>query len=131
MENTEETLSIVEAHRTWCEVHSLGIGRDVCRDLVEGLAVCSGGIFAFIADGDGMLNTKVIDILSRSVEPSYTQVSVSLVNGGSGSNSVMCYPEMGVRKHVRRHHDYVFYAILPIECYDTFQLNFSCFNTLT
>jgi hypothetical protein len=42
---------IVEGHRHWCEVHAFGLGSGVCRLLVEGFAVCSGGTFAFIADG--------------------------------------------------------------------------------
>lgn len=69
--NTDEVHDIVEEHRHWCEVHSFGLGTGVCRDLVEGLAICTGGIFCFI--GDGMnLNVKVIDALTRAVEPSYT-----------------------------------------------------------
>ena len=72
MENTDEVLDIVEEHKHWCEVHAIGIGSGVCRDLVTGLAVCTGGIFTFVDDGDGQINTKVIDALSRAVEPSYT-----------------------------------------------------------
>lgn len=43
--NTDEVHEIVEGHRHWCEVHSFGIGSGVCRDLVEGLAICTGGLF--------------------------------------------------------------------------------------
>lgn len=53
VENTWEVIEIVERHRHWCEVHAIGIGSGACRDLVSGLAAVSGGIFDYIADGDG------------------------------------------------------------------------------
>jgi hypothetical protein len=53
VENTEEVLSIVEEHKHWCEVHTIGIGGGVCKDLVTGLSVCTGGIYTFVDDGDG------------------------------------------------------------------------------
>ena len=65
-------LEVAETHKHWCEVHTIGLGPDVCHDLVDGLAAITGGIMAYVGDRDPMINTKVIDALSRAIEPSYT-----------------------------------------------------------
>ena len=72
IENTDEVIELTEKHKHMCEVHTIGIGNEVDHYLVEGLAVTTGGIFSFVDNGDGMINTKVIDALSRAIEPSYT-----------------------------------------------------------
>lgn len=71
----ENVFKLVRKNRSNNRIFSLGIGNEVDKDLVSGLAVLSFGKFDFINESS-MITENVINLLSLSLAPALTNVSI-------------------------------------------------------
>lgn len=73
--NTEVCISTVRSNANNTRVFTYGIGRDVDRDLVRGLAKAGNGECELIQDTESM-NQKVLRLLNIALQPALTNVTL-------------------------------------------------------
>ncbi|XP_069731108.1 von Willebrand factor A domain-containing protein 5B1 [Phaenicophaeus curvirostris] len=73
--NTGKVLELLRNHSCSTRCYSFGIGPNVCRRLVRGLAAVSRGIAEFLVEGE-RLQPKMIKSLKKAMAPVLSDVSV-------------------------------------------------------
>ena len=63
-------VQLVQNNKTFARVFSLGIGTDVDRTLIEGVARTGGGVCEFVASGYEKIQTKIQEQLQIALKPS-------------------------------------------------------------
>ncbi|XP_029013120.1 von Willebrand factor A domain-containing protein 5B1 isoform X2 [Betta splendens] len=73
--NTGKVIELVRSHARYVRCFTFGIGQNVCRRLVKGLATVSKGTAEFLADGE-RLQPKMIKSLKKTMSPVLSDISI-------------------------------------------------------
>ncbi|XP_072036602.1 von Willebrand factor A domain-containing protein 5B1-like isoform X2 [Amphiura filiformis] len=73
--NTSEILELVKINAVHTRVHTFGVGENVSKRLIRGIAKAGRGIAEFIATGERM-QSKVMNTLKASLQPVISDISL-------------------------------------------------------
>lgn len=88
--NTREIINMIEHYSRNTRFFTIGIGREVSRELIEGIADVSNGLHRVVIDSNG-IDEIVIDMLTNVYKTQYKNVTVSF-NGKVINYEKRLYP---------------------------------------
>lgn len=82
--DNDSVFKLVNRNRSKSRIFSIGIGDDVDKNLVSGLSQISSGKYDFVYNSDD-ITSKVVNLLSSSLVPALTNISVHISTDGNDS----------------------------------------------
>ncbi|KAI9351821.1 hypothetical protein DFJ73DRAFT_369944 [Zopfochytrium polystomum] len=87
-----EQIKLRSGQTAFARVFSLGIGRDVSHNLVEGMARHGGGFAQFVVDSNEKLQPKIIKMLKAAVMPPVQDYTIDWTGGNGWSAPTVVAP---------------------------------------